>query len=84
MLAEIEGMAAGAHRRVLIDVRGLPRLGTTEHVLLSHHMAIHMRGFRIAVLVDEATGDGEAVARRMGADMQVFEEERAALAWLER
>lgn len=84
MLAAIEAMAAGPRRRVLIDVRGFAQLGNTENVLLSHQLALHLRGVRVAVLVDEVTGDGEAVARRMGADMRAFEEECAALAWLQR
>lgn len=68
--------------RLLIDMRGLRKIGDTELLILVHHCAIHMRVFRVATLVDVRTGRGERLARSMGLELRSFEQEQDALAWL--
>lgn len=90
LLADIEHgkqeLAKLRATRVLVDMRGLQRaLGDVGNVLLSQHSAEQFGGGleRIAVLVPQRTGHGEAVARRMGLNMMVFTSEAEAVDWLQ-
>lgn len=95
MKALFEMVEAGARfhledpqARILVDLRQL-RLDPVAHALLGHHAGQNFRrmpGVRIAVLVPQATGQGQVIARQQGADLCVFsgDEEAFALEWLAR
>lgn len=77
---------AVAGSRLLIDLRGVTTLHSfTDQFALGHAAAATLRHLeRVASLVPEgrATRNSERPARRQGLDLQVFESEARALAWL--
>lgn len=90
MLADIDHgkqeLAKIRATRVLVDLSGLQRPpGDVENVLLSQHSAEQFGGGleRIAIVLAQKTGRGEAIARRMGLNMMVFTSEAEAVAWLQ-
>jgi hypothetical protein len=77
-----ERLANARTSAVLVDLRAVARIGPTEHMILSHHCGQHLRGVRLAIVVDESSGDGQELAERMGATIRVFEHLDAAENWL--
>src|SRR5574343_920621 len=71
-------------RLLLLDLRGQDtRYGPIENVVLAHHMAEHLQGLRVAVLVDRLVGLGQRTARTMALDLRAFIHEDEALEWLQ-
>lgn len=89
LMAGIEAGAASMKqqggRRVLVDLTGIERPpGEVESLLLSHHVGWNLAALeRLAIVVPGRTGQGERVARHLGANMRVFTSLEEAAAWLQ-
>lgn len=71
------------NRPLLLDLRGhSSSADDTQTVILSHHMALHLRGLRVALLLKKHSVNGQRVARALRLDLWMFEVEEEAVEWL--
>lgn len=87
LLSDVEELGMGQGlvpcRLLVVDLLHHSKtIDPIQNMLICHHMALHLRGLRIALVVENRTGHGQKAARQLGLDLRSFQSISEAEDWL--